>query len=164
MHVLKLVDERLSDYRLPMLMLVATTCDWKCAREAGFPVSLCQNHAWKGVPPFVISPEEIYQAYVKNPITQGLLFGGLEPLRQFPEIVEVIRYFREYERSAPVVIYTGYTEKEIADEIECLSQWPNIIVKFGRYVPDQAPHYDLILGVKLASDNQYAKRISKEFI
>jgi len=33
----------------------------------------------------------------------------------------------------------------------------NIIVKFGRYRPNQEKHYDKILGVFLASDNQYAK-------
>jgi hypothetical protein len=33
----------------------------------------------------------------------------------------------------------------------------NIIVKFGRYRPNQEPHFDKVLGVELASDNQYAK-------
>ena len=33
----------------------------------------------------------------------------------------------------------------------------NIIVKYGRYVPNQKPHYDELLGILLASDNQYAK-------
>lgn len=33
-------------------------------------------------------------------------------------------------------------------------------LKFGRYIPNQTPHYDSILGVNLASDNQYAERIS----
>ena len=37
---------------------------------------------------------------------------------------------------------------------------PNIIIKFGRFVPMQQPHFDPILGVNLASDNQYAKQIS----
>ena len=35
----------------------------------------------------------------------------------------------------------------------------NIIIKFGRYIPNQKPHYDEVLGVNLASDNQYAERI-----
>ena len=35
----------------------------------------------------------------------------------------------------------------------------NIIIKYGRYIPDQEPHYDEVLGVNLASDNQYAERL-----
>ena len=43
---------------------------------------------------------------------------------------------------------------------EYLELYENIIVKFGRYVPNQLPHYDNVLGIKLASDNQYAKVVS----
>ena len=35
----------------------------------------------------------------------------------------------------------------------------NIIIKFGRYVPNQKEHYDEILGINLASSNQYAEVI-----
>ena len=35
----------------------------------------------------------------------------------------------------------------------------NIIVKFGRYFKGDKPHYDEVLGIKLASNNQYGKRI-----
>ena len=37
---------------------------------------------------------------------------------------------------------------------------PNIIIKYGRFIPHQEKHFDEILGVYLASDNQYGKRIS----
>jgi hypothetical protein len=43
---------------------------------------------------------------------------------------------------------------------EQLKSFSNIIIKFGRFIPNQEPHYDEVLGVKLASDNQYARRIS----
>ena len=36
----------------------------------------------------------------------------------------------------------------------------NIIIKYGRFIPDQQPHYDEILGVNLASSNQGAEKIS----
>ena len=35
-----------------------------------------------------------------------------------------------------------------------------IIIKYGRFIPNQQKHYDEILGVYLASDNQYAEKIS----
>lgn len=73
----------------------------------------------------------------------------------------------------PVIIYTGYTREEldkmIYDSKDCdeapnnLEEWcgfGNIIIKFGRYIPGHKPHFDPVLGVYLASDNQYAERIS----
>jgi len=36
----------------------------------------------------------------------------------------------------------------------------NIIIKYGRFIPDKEKHYDEVLGIYLASDNQYAERIS----
>ena len=59
-----------------------------------------------------------------------------------------------------MAIYTGYYKNEIQDQIDVLKLYPNIIVKFGRYIPNQSPHYDKILGVELASNNQYAEKIS----
>ena len=60
-----------------------------------------------------------------------------------------------------IVIYTGYTEAECKAScyIYDLLRYKNIIIKFGRFVPNQEPHYDEVLGVMLASDNQYAKRL-----
>ena len=58
------------------------------------------------------------------------------------------------------MIYTGYDEQEIMGEIQFLMSMPNIIVKFGRFIPDQQPHFDEVLGVNLASDNQHAVQIS----
>ena len=34
--------------------------------------------------------------------------------------------------------------------------WDNIIIKFGRFIPDQKSTFDSVLGVELASQNQYA--------
>lgn len=59
-----------------------------------------------------------------------------------------------------VVIYTGYTQDEVEDEVKLLSEFENIIIKFGRFRPNQTPHRDEVLGVNLVSDNQYAIKIS----
>ena len=59
-----------------------------------------------------------------------------------------------------IIIYTGYKKYEIENQLNQLKQFSNIIVKFGRYIPQQPPIYDEILGVELASPNQYAERIS----
>ena len=61
-----------------------------------------------------------------------------------------------------IIIWTGYTKQECEDLIYLLRNkmnFKNIIIKYGRYIPNQTPHYDEVLGVKLASDNQYAERL-----
>ena len=46
------------------------------------------------------------------------------------------------------------------NQYECLTLYPNIIVKFGRFKPNEESHLDKLLGVRLASPNQYARLIS----
>ena len=52
------------------------------------------------------------------------------------------------------VIYTGYNENEILNQIDRLKKFENIILKIGRYRPNNKSHYDDILGINLVSDNQ----------
>jgi hypothetical protein len=93
--------------------------------------------------------------------------AGLEPFDSWDQLKLLISKFRERTKD-DIVIYTGYTYDELdwgnpfdsESKIQWLWQYSNIIVKFGRYIPNQQPHYDEVLGVKLASDNQYAERIS----
>lgn len=155
-----IVAEDFVNYRKPSMFLGAARCDFKCCKEGGFPLSVCQNHQLDRVPLTDISPESLYSLYARNDITHAVVFGGLEPMLQFSEMEDVIRYFREQGCMDDVVIYTGYTPQEVQHEIDALCQFPNIIVKFGRYKPDENPHYDAVLGVTLASNNQYAVRIS----
>ena len=61
-----------------------------------------------------------------------------------------------------IIIYTGFKKEEVQyrNIYQELLKFKNIIIKFGRFIPNQPSHYDEILGIKLASDNQYAERIS----
>ena len=79
---------------------------------------------------------------------------------QINEIVDLIKLFRNQGENCPFIIYTGYYPNEIPKPLERLKQYKNIIIKFGRYIPNQKPHYDEILGVSLASLNQYAEVVS----
>ena len=56
-----------------------------------------------------------------------------------------------------MVIYTGYTEGELKSNkmLDEISSWYNIKIKVGRYIPNSKSRYDKVLGVTLASDNQY---------
>lgn len=58
-----------------------------------------------------------------------------------------------------IIIYTGYEVIESSTILCYLKSYSNIIIKYGRYIMGQQPHYDEVLGVNLASDNQYAERL-----
>ena len=96
-----------------------------------------------------------------NPITEAIVIGGLEPFTQFEDIFNLIKYFRENHCDDKFIIYTGYYPDEIKEEINSLKQFDNIIIKFGRYIPNRTEKFDKILGIKLASDNQYACYINE---
>ena len=66
------------------------------------------------------------------------------------EIIDMIRHLCEDD----IVIYTGYNKEEIIDKVNLLKNFKNIIIKYGRFIPNQEKHYDEILGVELASTNQ----------
>lgn len=159
MIVKAIIDEDFSNYKKPSMLIGCARCSFKCDKECGKQV--CQNSALATAPDVEISIDEIIKRYEDNNLTQAIVFGGLEPLDSWDELCEFIIEFRTfYQRDDKIVIYTGYNKDEVEDKIETLWHFGNIIIKFGRYIPNQQPHYDEILGVNLASDNQYAERIS----
>ena len=80
---------------------------------------------------------------------------------QKQDIFDFISCLREKGNQDDVVIYTGYYPEELSDFIKRLkkAKFQNIFFKFGRFVPNQKPHYDEVLKVDLASDNQFAQKI-----
>ena len=159
MRVRAIVTERFQDYKLPSLFLATCSCDFKCCREAGIDTSVCQNSALAQSPIKDIPNETIYAHYANDPITKAVVVGGLEPMLQAAEIRDLVDLFRIRGDQSPFVIYTGYYPEEIEAELELLRPLGNIIVKFGRYIPGRNSRYDDVLGVDLASDNQYAEKI-----
>ena len=131
--------------------------NFKCDRECGRQV--CQTSALETAPDIEVNLADIVQRYINNSITEAVCIQGMEPFDSIVDLLTFIFIFRSISDD-DIVIYTGYTKCEIADDVEELKNYPNIIIKYGRYVPDQEPHYDEVLGVYLASDNQYAEKIS----
>lgn len=157
MIVKNIIDEDFVNYKKPSLFVACPRCSFKCDKEAG--KQICQNCALANDEDIIIDTYKLIDRYLDNPITKAVVFGGLEPLDTFFYVICFIDKFRE-KCNDDIVIYTGYTEDECKNEIALLQKYKNIIVKFGRFIPDQSPHYDDVLGVELASDNQYGKRIS----
>ena len=152
-----LIDEDFCNYKKPSMYIIFPFCNFKCDKEAG--CAICQNSTLTHEPNFDIPITDIIRRYINNPITKALVFGGLEPFDSKGQLFWFIRELREYTND-DIVIYTGYTEEELQKEIKNYQQFKNIIIKFGRFIPNQEKHYDEVLGVDLASPNQYARRIS----
>ena len=161
MRVKMVVDEDFTNYKKPAMFIGTISCGGKCCTEAGIPLSVCQNDGWRSCAPVVLSDREICMRYLANPLTNAIVIGGLEPFEQAKEVRKLIWMLRNvFSCNDDVVIYTGYTQDEIEDEVRLLSEFENIIIKFGRFRPNQTPHRDEVLGVNLVSDNQYAVKIS----
>ena len=150
----------LVQYKEPSMVISFCKCNWKCCYEANIPNSVCQNSQIAKMENIETSPRELYNLYCGSPFSKCIVLSGLEPFLQFDEVYSLIDYFRSRGCDDPFVIYTGYYKDEVRNEVERLAQFPNIIIKFGRYIPGQEKHFDDVLGVELASDNQYAEKIS----
>lgn len=159
MVVKGILDEDFVNYRAPSMFISTNTCTFKCDKESG--VSCCQNSSLAKKPGGAIPDDLIISRYLSNKITRAIVFGGLEPLDQFGELMEFLTKLRgRYDCHDPVVIYTGYNKNEILDKLLKLQKFDNIIVKYGRFIPNDTKRYDEVLGVELASSNQVAEMIS----
>lgn len=157
MIIKQLLDEDFVNYKQPSMFIGFPICTWKCEMECG--KRMCQNSSLAHSPDIEVSTQDIVKRYLDNPITKAIVCGGLEPFDSFDDLVDLIGEFRKHTEDC-IVIYTGYTENEIKILLSSIREFKNIIIKFGRFVPNQIKHYDAILGVHLASDNQYGVKIS----
>lgn len=157
MLIKQLIDEDFVNYKFPSMYVGLPYCNFKCEKECGLQV--CQNSLLATSQSIDIDVDLIANRYVNNNITKSIVLAGLEPFDSFSDIHTLILTLRK-QSDDDVVIFTGYNKNEIENEVILLSEYKNIVIKFGRYVPNQESHYDDVLGINLASDNQYAERIS----
>ena len=167
MKIKGIIDEDFVNYKKPSMVIEFPKCDFKCDKECG--QIICQNRSLVFEPNIEIDKYKIYRRFFNSKITKAIIFQGLEPFDSFNDVISLINLFRLPACVGfDIVIYTGYTKEELQNKIykdnisylDKLKQYRNIIIKYGRYIPDQEPHYDEVLGIKLASNNQYAEKIS----
>ena len=156
MLIKNLLDEDFVNYSKPSMFIGFNSCTFKCDKECGKPV--CQNSELAKAPSIEVDPSEIVKRYMSNPITEAVVCGGLEPFDTFEDLIGLVSLFRQYTQD-DIVIYTGYYPNEIAPRLQELTKYNNIVIKFGRFIPNKLHKYDEILGIELSSDNQYAKRL-----
>lgn len=162
MRVKDICDVDTVNYKKLSMFISTYTCDFKCDRECG--ESVCQNSPLAAEPTVEVNDEEIVKRFFENPLTEAIVIGGLEPYDDYDEIFiflcEVEKYLEENQinEGPDIVIYTGYEIGEPKFNRITFSLYNfdlPIILKVGRFIPNQTPHYDAVLGVDLASDNQY---------
>lgn len=157
MHVQNIIHEDFVNYKKPSMFIGVAYCSGKCGEA-------CQNKDLMDNEPIEISDDAIINAYVNNPLTKAIVFGGLEPFDQWTELKQFLWKLRDdWKCDDDVVIYTGYNMNEVIDKIVYLRMTSsNIIIKLGRYKPDLPPKFDNNLGVTLASNNQHSIVINRE--
>lgn len=148
-----IIVEDFVNYKLPSMTVEFPYCTFKCGKD------FCQNSNLLNDNNLEISAERICEIYTENKITEAIVFQGLEPFDSFENMMELIEIFRK-KTLDNIVIYSGYTEEELSANIEQLKKYKNIIIKFGRFIPDSEHIFDEVLGVILSSNNQYARKIS----
>lgn len=153
MKIKGLISEDLVNYKKPSMTIIFPYCTFKCGE------GYCQNSELAKAPIIEMNVNNLVDRYINNPITEAIVMQGLEPFDSWNDLKSFVHELREY-CNDDIVIYTGYDKNEIIEKINELSKYTNIIVKFGRYIPNQEKHFDNLLGVYLASNNQYAERIN----
>ena len=152
--------DTVNNKNITFTIMSGISCTFKCCKNNP---CLCQNYETRNYKSVKCNIDDLIERYEKQDISHSITFqGSLEVLDNLKQLLWFIYYFRK-KHNDDIYIWTGYTEEECEDLIYLIKekmQFPNIIIKFGRFIPNQKPHYDEVLGVNLISDNQYAKRIS----
>lgn len=157
MFVKDIIYEDFCNYKEPSMFIIFPRCSFKCNKENGGCV--CQNISLTNEKDIYVTEDSIVKKFINNNITKAIVCGGLEPFDSWEDLKSLVKTARNY-TGAKIVIYTGYYKDELQDKVLWLSKYKNIIIKYGRFIPNQKPHYDKVLGIDLVSDNQYAEVIS----
>jgi hypothetical protein len=174
MRIKGILDESFVDYKKPSMYIAFPYCTFKC--DTLNKKSVCQNCSLVKEPTLDIEKEVLIERYLDNPITQAIVLSGLEPLDSMIEVTSFVTAVRDkYHCDDDIIIYTGYTQEEVEaglygglspnlgiNQYNFLKNFPNIYFKFGRFILGEEQHYDEVLGINLASSNQYGVKISNE--
>ena len=159
MKILGIQHNDYVNYKKPSFIILFPYCTFKCG-------PFCQNKSLINCTALEVSFKRLYETYQQNSLNQALVLSGLEPFDSFQDLCELIEYFRNIKKiKDDIVIYTGYTEEELYEKLKILKHYigeeacGGIIIKYGRYQEGKDKVLDSLLGVTLASDNQYAKEL-----
>lgn len=113
MKIINVKDYDICNFKKPSMFIIMPHCTFKCDKENG--VQLCQNCSLAKEPKIDISIDKLIDLYDNNPLTEAIVFGGLEPFDSEEDLHCFLMNFR-YRHADTVVIYTGYTEEEVKEK------------------------------------------------
>lgn len=143
--------EILSDAPFVGARILAPFCPFNCKG--------CFNkEAIRNLPSRYEPIEQIMKEVLSNPYNAGIILGGLE-WSQSPTELDVLVQ-AALDSNLSVMIYTGMTEEQFKVLFDYLYQYP-IWVKFGRFDESLLDDNYYSCGVKLASTNQYVKKLKE---
>lgn len=158
MRLKGIIDYDCTNYKKPCLTLEFPYCSFKCDKLNGCRV--CQNSELALEPDIEVSGEAIWKMYKDNPLTKAFCLQGLEPFDSYLDLIEFIQFIRLYKKcDDPIIIYTGYERGEDPIVENDIRKYHNIIIKWGPYINNNTSYYNQMLGVRLASDNQWSEFI-----
>jgi hypothetical protein len=162
MRLVNLIEESFTEYKKPHMLLGFPLCSFKCDHEYGSKI--CQNSELARAEKIEIPVEDVVARYLSNDITKAIVLAGLEPFDSYIDVIGLLNELRSKNGCYDdVVIYTGYKPEELRDRFKKLASYKNVLVKFGRFIPGDRPHYDGELGINLASDNQFARWVDEAY-
>ena len=146
------------NYKKICTTLMFPKCDGKCNRDYGSII--CQNWRLAAAAEQTVLIDDFIRIYKSNPLTEAIVIQGLEPFDSLIDLYTVAAALQEFNITDDLVIYTGYYRDELKSKLKPLYNTPgHLIIKWGRYIPNHEPHYDPVLGIYLASDNQYGEQL-----
>ena len=123
---------------------------------------MCQNWPIRNQKIIDLGIDRVIAMYDNgSPLSHSITFQGLEPLDNLKQLLWFIYAFRKH-HSDRLCIWTGYTEEECEDLVYMLRDkmgYENIIIKFGRFIPNCESRWDPVLKLNLASPNQHGVKI-----
>lgn len=151
-----IVTEDFTQYKECSMVVMFPSCTFKCEKESR--CKMCQNSELTKAKSIDTSTERIIAIFDQSDISKALVLSGLEPFDSPEELMDLVTEFRK-QHNHTIVIYTGYNKEELSKYIPELHQLGNVVIKYGRFIPNQTKHFDECLGVYLASENQYAELV-----
>lgn len=164
-HLVDVKTDNITDYKETSMLLVFPYCSGKCGPK-------CHNYRMIGTTKInEYNILDIINLYLKLETHNSVVCAGLEPFDSMLDLTNLVKCFSSCNKNCDIVIYTGYNEDEIEDNVKSLVETfdanvnkdykKSLIVKFGRFIFDdsgkEVKNYSDILGINLASPNQYAK-------
>lgn len=144
------IKETFNDYKKVGMYVAFPQCSLNCKN--------CQNAHLREVEPLEVSLDYLVKIILDNDLIDSVILSGMNPMDSFDDVMSLIREVRN-KSNIEIIIYTGMRESNLTNEIKKLKEFNNVIIKFGEYIPNSKEKFDEVLGINLASDNQYAKRI-----